>query len=185
MTTLPDRVVGNLKKVRLILLDVDGVLTDGRIGLLPGGEEIKFFSIYDGLAIRLAMKLGWEVGFLSGRTSEEVAARARELGIQIVVQGSRDKLKDLEKILKERDLQASEVAYMGDDLPDLPVLKRVGFSAAPDNAVEAVKNGVDYVTHEKGGNGAVREVVDLLLKTSGKWEEIIEELDRTGTVPSG
>jgi 3-deoxy-D-manno-octulosonate 8-phosphate phosphatase (KDO 8-P phosphatase) len=114
-----------------------------------------------------------------------VAARARELGIQIVVQGSRDKIKDFEKILEERNLQASEVAYMGDDLPDLPLLKRVGFSAAPGNAVEAVKNGVDYVTHEKGGNGAVREVVDLLLKTTGKWEEIIEELDGTGTVPSG
>ena len=185
MTTLPDKIVGKLKDIRLILLDVDGVLTDGRIGLLPGGEEIKFFSIYDGLAIRLAMKVGWEVGFLSGRTSEEVAARARELGIQIVVQGSRDKIKDLEKILEERNLEASEVAYMGDDLPDLPVLKRVGFSAAPDNAVEAVKNTVDYVTHEKGGNGAVREIVDLLLKTSGKWEEIIRELDRTGTVPSG
>ncbi len=185
MTPLPVEVVGDLQKIRLILLDVDGVLTDGRIGLLPGGEEIKFFSVYDGLAIRLAMKVGWEVGFLSGRTSEEVTARARELGIEIVVQGSGDKVKDFEKILKDKNLQASEVAYMGDDLPDLPVLKRVGFSAAPDNAVEAVKNEVDYVTHEKGGNGAVREVVDLLLKTSGKWEEIIRELDRTGTVPSG
>jgi len=185
MTTLPVQVVDNLQKIRLILLDVDGVLTDGRIGLLPGGEEIKFFSIYDGLAIRLAMKVGWEVGFLSGRTSEEVVARARELGIEIVVQGSRDKIEDFEKILKERNLQAAEVVYMGDDLPDLPLLKRVGFSAAPGNAVEAVKESVHYVTREKGGNGAVREVVDLLLKTSGKWEEIIEELDKTGTVPSG
>ncbi len=185
MTTLPVQVVDNLQRIRLILLDVDGVLTDGRIGLLPGGEEIKFFSIYDGLAIRLAMKVGWEVGFLSGRTSEEVAARARELGIEIVVQGSRDKIEDFEKILKERNLQAAEVVYMGDDLPDLPLLKRVGFSAAPGNAVEAVKESVHYVTREKGGSGAVREVVDLLLKTSGKWEEIIEELDRTGTVPSG
>ena len=185
MNTLPVQVVDHLQKIRLILLDVDGVLTDGRIGLLPGGEEIKFFSIYDGLAIRLAMKVGWEVGFLSGRTSEEVAARARELGIEIVVQGSRDKVEDFEKILKERNLQASEVAYMGDDLPDLPLLKRVGFSAAPCNAVESVKNGVHYVTREKGGNGAVRELVDLLLKTSGKWEGIIEELDKMGTVPSG
>jgi len=185
MTTLPVQVVDNLQRIRLILLDVDGVLTDGRIGLLPGGEEIKFFSIYDGLAIRLAMKVGWEVGFLSGRTSEEVAARARELGIEIVVQGSRDKIEDFEKILKERNLQAAEVVYMGDDLPDLPLLKRVGFSVAPDNAVEAVKESVHYVTREKGGNGAVREVVDLLLKNSGKWEEIIEELDKTGTVPSG
>jgi 3-deoxy-D-manno-octulosonate 8-phosphate phosphatase (KDO 8-P phosphatase) len=185
MTKLPGQVAASLQNIRLILLDVDGVLTDGRIGLLPDGEEIKFFSIYDGLAIRLAMKVGWEVGFLSGRTSEEVAARARELGIGIVIQGSRDKIKDFEKILEERNLEASEVAYMGDDLPDLPLLKRVGFSAAPGNAVEAVKEGVHYVTQEQGGRGAVREVVDLLLKTTGKWEKIMEELDRTGTVPSG
>ncbi len=185
MTQLPVQVVGNLQKLRLILLDVDGVLTDGRIGLLPGGEEIKFFSIYDGLAIRLAMKVGWEVGFLSGRASEEVAARARELGIEIVVQGSQDKMRDFEKILEERNLQASEVAYMGDDLPDLPLLKQVGFSAAPGNAVESVKYCVHYVTRARGGSGAVREVVDLLLRTTGKWEKIVEELDKTGTVPSG
>ena len=185
MTPLPVQVVGNLQKIRLILLDVDGVLTDGRIGLLPGGEEIKFFSVYDGLAIRLAMKVGWEVGFLSGRTSEEVSTRARELGIEIVVQGSRDKVGDFEKILKDRNLQASAVVYMGDDLPDLPLLKRVGFSAAPGNAVESVKRAVHYVTSEKGGGGAVREVVDLMLKTTGKWENIVEELDKTGTVPSG
>jgi len=105
MTSLPAQVEGNLQKIRLILLDVDGVLTDGRIGMLPGGEEIKFFSVYDGLAIRLAMKVGWEVGFLSGRTSEEVAVRARELGVEIVVQGSRDKVGDFEKILKDRNLE--------------------------------------------------------------------------------
>ncbi len=185
MTALPVQVVGNIQTLRLILLDVDGVLTDGRIGLFPGGEEIKFFSVHDGLAIRLAQKAGWEVGFLSGRTSEEVMVRARELGIEIVVQGSRDKVEDFEKILKARKLQASEVAYMGDDLPDLPLLKRVGFSVAPGNAVEAVKSAVHYVTREKGGYGAVRELVDLLLKNSGKWEGILEDLDRTGTVPSG
>jgi len=185
MTSLPAQVVGNLQKIRLILLDVDGVLTDGRIAMLPGGEEIKFFSVYDGLAIRLAMKVGWEVGFLSGRTSEEVAARARELGIKIVVQGSRDKVVDFEKILKDRNLKASEVAYMGDDLPDLPLLKRVGFSAAPGNAVESVKSAVHFVTREKGGSGAVREVVDLMLKTTGKWETIVEELDTTEPAPSG
>ncbi len=139
MTTLPVQVVGNLQKIRLILLDVDGVLTDGRLGLLPKGGEIKFFSVYDGLAIRLARKVGWEVGFLTGRTSEEVEARARELGVEILVQGSRDKVKDFEKILKERNLEASQVAYVGDDLPDIPLLKRVGFSAAPRNAAEAVK----------------------------------------------
>lgn len=185
MTTLPVQVVGNLQKIRLILLDVDGVLTDGRIGLLPDGGEIKFFSVYDGLAIRLAGKVGWEVGFLSGRTSKEVEARALDLGVELLVQGSRDKVKDFEKILKERNLEASQVAYVGDDLPDIPLLKRVGFSAAPRNAAEAVRYCVHYVTRERGGYGAVREVVDLLLKTTGKWEKVIEELDQTGIMIPG
>ena len=185
MTTLPVQVVGNLQKIRLILLDVDGVLTDGRIGLLPKGGEIKFFSVYDGLAIRLARKVGWEVGFLTGRTSEEVEARARELGVEILIQGSRDKVKDFEKILKERNLKASQVAYVGDDLTDIPLLKRVGFSAAPRNAAEPVKYYVHYVTRARGGYGAVREVVDLLLKNTGKWEEVIEALDKTGSMTPG
>lgn len=185
MTTLPAEVLGNVQKIRLLLLDVDGVLTDGRVGLLPKGEEIKFFSIYDGLAIRLAKRVGWEVGFLSGRDSEEVAARARELGVEIVIQGSRDKVKDFEGIVKERNLQASEVAYMGDDLPDIPLLQRVGFSAAPANAADAVKDRVHYVTRREGGHGAVREVVELLLKTSGKWEAILAELDEKGTLTAG
>ncbi|MEE8161756.1 MAG: hypothetical protein V3T61_08985, partial [Acidobacteriota bacterium] len=94
---LPSQVAGNLQNIRLILLDVDGVLTDGRVGLLPTGEEIKFFSIYDGLAIRLAQRVGWTVGFLSGRKSREVEVRAQELGVTLLVQGSKDKVKDFEK----------------------------------------------------------------------------------------
>ncbi|MDA2934875.1 HAD-IIIA family hydrolase [Acidobacteria bacterium AH-259-D05] len=185
MTTLPAGVLKNLPKIRLILLDVDGVLTDGRVGRLASGEEIKFFSVYDGLGIRLAQKAGWEVGFLSGRSSQEVEARARELGVEIVIQGSRDKVKDFEEILNERNLEASQVAYIGDDLPDIALLKRVGFSAAPGNAAEAVRDCVDYVTQQNGGHGAVREVVDLLLKVSGKWEEILVELYETGTMTAG
>ena len=175
MTTLPAELTDAVQKIRLILLDVDGVLTDGRLGMTAAGEEIKFFSIYDGLAIRVAQNAGWKVGFLSGRSSREVESRARELGVEIVVQGSRDKIKDLESILSKSHLEASQVAYMGDDLPDLPVLKRVGFSAAPDNAAEAVKETVDYVTQRKGGEGAVREVVDLLLKATGKWDEVLSQ----------
>ena len=173
MATLPVEV--RMKEIQLILLDVDGVLTDGRLGLTAAGEEIKFFSIYDGLAIRVAQNAGWKVGFLSGRSSQEVESRARELGVEIVVQGSRDKIKDLETILSETNLEVSQVAYIGDDLPDLPVLTRVGFSAAPDNAAEAVKETVDYVTQRKGGEGAVREVVDLLLKATGKWDEVLSQ----------
>jgi 3-deoxy-D-manno-octulosonate 8-phosphate phosphatase (KDO 8-P phosphatase) len=175
MTMLSVELTNAVQKIRLILLDVDGVLTDGRLGLTAAGEEIKFFSIYDGLGIRMAQKAGWQVGFLSGRSSQEVESRARELGVEIVVQGSRDKIKDLESILSQSNLKASQVAFIGDDLPDLPVLKRVGFSAAPDNAVEAVKQSVDYVTQRRGGEGAVREVVDLFLKTTGQWEETLSQ----------
>ncbi|MEE8349104.1 MAG: HAD-IIIA family hydrolase [Acidobacteriota bacterium] len=173
MTTLPAEFMEAAKEIRLILLDVDGVLTNGRLGRTAAGEEIKFFSVYDGLAIRLAQQAGWQVGFLSGRSSAEVEFRARELDVEIVVQGSRDKIKDLESILSENQLEASQVAYMGDDLPDLSVLKRVGFSAAPANAEEAVRASVDYVTQRRGGEGAVREVVDLLLKATGKWDDTL------------
>lgn len=175
MTTLPVEVTDRMKEIHLILLDVDGVLTDGRLGMTAAGEEIKFFSVYDGLGIRVAQNAGWKVGFLSGRRSKEVESRARELGVEIVVQGSRDKIKDLETILLENNLEAFQVAYIGDDLPDLPVLKRVGFSAAPHNAADVVKESVDYVTERRGGEGAVREVVDLLLKASGKWDEVLSQ----------
>jgi 3-deoxy-D-manno-octulosonate 8-phosphate phosphatase (KDO 8-P phosphatase) len=174
-TTLPAEVADRLKQIQLLLLDVDGVLTDGRLGRTAAGEEIKFFSVYDGLAIRMAQNAGLRVGFLSGRTSKEVESRARELGVEIVVQGSRDKAGDLETILAETSLEASQVAYIGDDLPDLSVLKRVGFSAAPGNAAEEVREGVDYVTERKGGEGAVREVVDLLLKAAGKWDDVLSQ----------
>ena len=173
---LPHQVSGNVQKIRFLLLDVDGVLTDGRVGLLPDGGEIKYFSIYDGLAIRLAQKAGIEVGFLSGRSSPAVLRRAEELGIGTVVLGSRDKLADFERILREGKLGAEEVAYVGDDLPDIPLLRRVGFAAAPCNAAEPVKYHVHYVTSTKGGDGAVREVIDLLLKSSGKWEQIMESM---------
>ncbi len=158
--------------IKLILLDVDGVLTDGRFGLLPTGEEIKFFSIYDGMAIRLAQKAGLEVAFLSGRSSQAVTVRARELGVEIVIQGSVNKVADFEKLLAEKELGPQEVAYVGDDLPDIPVLKAVGFSAAPANAADAVKYCVQYIARNEGGSGAVREVIHVLLKATGKWDDL-------------
>ncbi len=165
----------NLGRIRLLLLDVDGVMTDGRIILLPDGEELKVFSVYDGVAIRLAERAGLEVAFMSGRTSKAVRVRAAELGVQTVIQGSRDKLKDFEELLRQRQLDAKAVAFVGDDLPDLPVLRLVGFSAAPANAAGPVKYAVHHVTRARGGHGAVREVVDLILKNSGKWESVVEE----------
>jgi len=181
--SLPHQVTGNVERIKLIVLDVDGVLTDGRVGILPDGTEIKYFSIYDGLAIRLAQRAGIEVAFISGRTSKVVNFRADELGVETVIHGSQDKLNDLKKLLAKRELSLEEVAFVGDDLPDIPLLQNVGFSAAPENATEPVKYYVHYVTRATGGDGAVREVIDLLLKTSGKWDEIIDCIG-TSNAPS-
>jgi len=183
--TLPHQVAGSVQNIRFVLLDVDGVLTDGRVGLLPDGDEIKYFSIYDGLAVRMAQQVGIEVGFISGRRSREVVVRGEELGVETIIQGSTDKVKDVDRLLEQKNLKLEEIAYVGDDLPDIPLLKRVGFSAAPRNAAEPVKYCVHYVTRAKGGDGAVREVIDLLLKTSGKWDQIIENLEKSDAPMAG
>jgi 3-deoxy-D-manno-octulosonate 8-phosphate phosphatase (KDO 8-P phosphatase) len=162
-----------LRRIRFLMLDVDGVLTDGRVALLSDGREVKYFSIYDGLAIRLAIESGLNIGFLSGRESPQVEARAGELGVRFVVQGCSDKLKEFEKIQLLLGLAPHQFAYMGDDLPDLALLRSVGFAIAPSNAVPAVKECAHYVTEVRGGEGAVREVVELLLEASGKWPDIL------------
>ncbi len=170
----PDR-ENRLKRIRLLLTDVDGVLTDGRVAKLPDGDELKFFSIYDGLGIRLAQKCGIEIGFVSGRRSRQVAARAAELEVKLVVQGVTDKVQAFESICRDRGITAEEIGYIGDDLPDIRLLTKVGFSAAPANAVAAVKEAVDYVTSTKGGKGALREVVELILIAQGKWDQVLIE----------
>jgi len=153
-----------IKLIRYFLLDVDGVLTDGKIYLDDQGKEMKVFNIYDGLGISLLRQNGIEVGLLSGRSSSAVQFRSKELGIKDVYQGVSDKLKKYEEILLQKNLHDSEVAFIGDDLIDLPLLKRVGFSVAVANAVSEVKSHVHLVTQKRGGEGAVREVADLVLK---------------------
>ncbi len=151
------------KRVRYLLLDVDGVMTDGILYFDESGREIKGFSIYDGHGIRLLQRAQIGVGIISGRSSAVVAWRAKELGIEDVHQGSRDKLAAYEMIRAKHHLQDETVAFIGDDLIDLPLLRRVGFSIAVASAVDAVKREVDWVTKKKGGEGAVREVIDLIL----------------------
>jgi 3-deoxy-D-manno-octulosonate 8-phosphate phosphatase (KDO 8-P phosphatase) len=175
-TDYEDRV----KDIRLLLTDVDGVLTDGRVARLPGGDELKFFSIYDGLGIRLAQRAGLEVGFISGRKSRQVASRAAELGVKLVLQGVGDKGRVLEDICRDRGLAAEEIGYVGDDLPDIRLLPKVGFSAAPANAVREVRDCADYVTMAKGGEGVLREVIELILRAQGKWDQVLKELTADG-----
>jgi 3-deoxy-D-manno-octulosonate 8-phosphate phosphatase (KDO 8-P phosphatase) len=161
-----------LRRIRLLLLDVDGVLTDGRIIYDARGIETKAFDVKDGHGLKLLQRSGIQVGIITGRSSDVVNVRARELGIDIVYQGAKDKLLPFEEILQNLQLAADEVAYMGDDLPDLPVLRRVGWAAAPADAVGEIKPYVHYVTSRPGGRGAVREVCDLLLQEGGHWSAL-------------
>ena len=150
-------------RIRYLLLDVDGVLTNGTVFLSESGEETLGFSIYDGMGIDLFKKAGFYVGFLSGRTSMSTVRRAVTLGVEDCYLGISDKIKTYSEILIKHGLKDEEVAYMGDDLIDLAVLKRVGLSVSVPNAVDGVKKEVDWVTERRGGEGAVRELIDAIL----------------------
>jgi len=156
-----------LKKIRLLILDVDGVMTDGRIIFDSNGVESKFFNVKDGHGIKMLQRAGIEVAIISGRQSEVVTIRAAELGIERVFQKATDKRAPYEQILADTGLSDREIAFLGDDLIDIPVLRRVGFAAAPADAVAEVIPFVHYVTQKAGGWGAVRELADLLLKAQG------------------
>jgi 3-deoxy-D-manno-octulosonate 8-phosphate phosphatase (KDO 8-P phosphatase) len=165
--------IARAKKIRVLLMDVDGVLTDGRIWLLSRRDgtasEIKGFSAYDGAGLKLARAAGLRTGIITGRESTAVTQRARECEIEFVYQHRATKVGALEEILQATGASASEVAYVGDDLPDLPVLQRVGLAVAVANAAPEVKRAAHFVTSRSGGEGAVREVIELIVKAQGKW----------------
>lgn len=151
------------RQIKLLILDVDGVLTDGRIYLNEKGEESRAFHVHDGLGIKRLMKAGIQVAIISSRNSPLVKYRMQELGVQLVYQGQKDKLATYEQMLSELGLTDEVVAYMGDDLPDLPVMARVGLPIAVANAVAAVKKQAFWHSTHSGGEGAVREVCDIIL----------------------
>jgi 3-deoxy-D-manno-octulosonate 8-phosphate phosphatase (KDO 8-P phosphatase) len=162
-------------RVRLLLLDVDGVLTDGKVWVHADGSESKRFDIKDGAAIVWAQRLGLRVGWMSARPSVVTERRAAELQVRLVIQSPQPKIKAYEQILRRQRIEdEAQVAYMGDDLLDLPVLARVGLSFAPADAAEAVRARVHCVTRARGGEGAVREAVELLLKAQGHWDEFVD-----------
>jgi 3-deoxy-D-manno-octulosonate 8-phosphate phosphatase (KDO 8-P phosphatase) len=152
------------RRVRLALFDVDGVLTDGRLYYGPGGEAMKVFHILDGHGLKMLAQSGVATGLLSGRASEAAAARARELGMAHVILGAQDKLARFEALLAQLGLKAGQCAFMGDDLPDLPVLGRCGFAVAVANAVPEVRASAHLVTDAAGGNGAVREFCEFVMR---------------------
>lgn len=171
MKGLPDDEA--LAAIRLLLTDVDGVLTDGRIHFDGEGREIKTFHVHDGAGLVYWQRAGGLSGFLSGRDSLVVRQRAEELGVHEIHLGSMHKLAIFESILARRELSPREVAFVGDDLADLPVLDAVGLAVSvPDGRPEVLER-VHYVTRVPGGGGAVREVVELLLRAQGKWDEVL------------
>jgi 3-deoxy-D-manno-octulosonate 8-phosphate phosphatase (KDO 8-P phosphatase) len=162
-------------KIRLVLLDVDGVLTDGRITYAGGGEEIKSFDVKDGQGIKLLQEAGIGVGILSSRKSLAVTRRARELGIRTVCQGAKDKGAELRALARREKVSASEIAFLGDDFPDLQVFRRVGLAAAPADGAAEARRAAHFVTRAPGGRGAVREAAEAILKAQGKWAEIVKK----------
>jgi 3-deoxy-D-manno-octulosonate 8-phosphate phosphatase (KDO 8-P phosphatase) len=164
----------NLADIKLLVLDVDGVLTDGTLIINGDGSESKFFNSLDGHGILMWRRAGLKIAFLSGRQSEPVRYRAEQLEVDYCIQDSHDKLPALEKLLEQLGLSAKQVAYIGDDLPDVPTIRYVGFGVAVANAVDEVKQYADFVTKRPGGSGAVREVIEHILKNTSKWQELTE-----------
>lgn len=162
-----------INKIKVLAMDVDGVLTDGRIILDDEGQEIKNFDVLDGFGLVLWKQAQGLTAIITARAAPTVSHRAKDLKIDKVYQNAYPKLKSYQKMLKEMKVSDEEVCFIGDDLPDLPVLRRVGLAVAVSNAVFEVKSVADYITVKNGGQGAVREVVELILKIQGKWQRLI------------
>jgi len=171
---MADKSKANLAEIQLLVVDVDGVLTDGSLIFNADGSESKTFHALDGQGIRLWRRAGLKVAFLSGRASEPTGHRAAWLGVDYCLQDCHNKLPVLEQLLEQSALSPDKVAYIGDDLPDLPAMKYVGFGVAVANAVDEVKQSADFITTRAGGSGAVREVIEYILKSSGKWQQLME-----------
>jgi len=162
-----------LSKIKLLIVDCDGVLTDGRIVLLSETEETKFFDVKDGHGIRLAGRAGLKTAIISGRASFAVRARARDLGITYLYEGAWVKTGPYEEVLAAEGIGDDSVCYVGDDVTDIPLMRRAGLAVAVADAVEEAKQHAHYVTERPGGRGAVREVIELILKSQGKWEGVM------------
>jgi 3-deoxy-D-manno-octulosonate 8-phosphate phosphatase (KDO 8-P phosphatase) len=166
--------INKLKRTKLLLLDVDGVLTDGCIIYNDNSAETKIFNVKDGLGIKLLMEAGIQVGIVTGRTSKALYHRCTNLGISLIFDGVHEKTSVLELISEQTGLLAEEIAFVGDDLLDLPLLRRVGVSIAVADAHKTVIENVDMTTSAKGGAGAVREICEAILKAQGFWNKIVE-----------
>jgi 3-deoxy-D-manno-octulosonate 8-phosphate phosphatase (KDO 8-P phosphatase) len=170
-------------RVKCLLLDVDGVLTDGKVYLGAGGDEVKVFDLRDGSGIKLAQMAGLKVGFISGRPSAATARRAKELAVDWLIQGAREKGRTVTELGQKTGFSLEQICFVGDDILDLPALKIVGFPVTVADAALDAKGAARYVTHANGGNGAVREVVELIVRTQGLWQNAIEAYWKQSSSP--
>jgi 3-deoxy-D-manno-octulosonate 8-phosphate phosphatase (KDO 8-P phosphatase) len=173
MPLAADDILERARRIKLLLLDVDGVLTDGRVGVHSDGSESKSFFIRDGIALVWAQRSGIKVGLLSARNSATTPHRAAQLGITLVYHGVTSKLATYQQILRDHDLRDDQVAYMGDDVVDVAVLMRVGLATAPKDCVEEVRTRAHWVSEARAGEGAVRELTELILRAQNLWEDIV------------
>jgi 3-deoxy-D-manno-octulosonate 8-phosphate phosphatase (KDO 8-P phosphatase) len=176
----PEPLAAKAARIKLLLFDVDGVMTDGAVVMHGDGTESKRFHIRDGIAMVWAQRTGLTVGLLSARHSASTSQRAAQLGITLVHQGVTSKIDTYDQIVGDMVLTDDEVAYMGDDIVDLAVLGRVGLAAAPADAVPEVRARVDFVSAFPGGGGAVREIIEIVLRTQGLWNSIVAQYEAEG-----
>jgi len=174
---LDGKMIERIKPILLLILDVDGVMTDGKIIMDDTGRETKHFNVKDGHGIKMLIRYGVDVAIITGRQSGVIEHRARDLGITEVYQNILNKVEIFNDILKKKHLSCEQVAYIGDDIVDIPLLRRVGFSVAVADAVPEVKASANYVTKKTGGDGAVREICDLILQCQDKWVGVIQKYE--------
>lgn len=169
------KLISKLKQIKLLLMDSDGVLTDGGIYLSGSGEEMNRFDVKDGHGLVMLKRAGIRLGVMSGRGSEALKRRAEYLGFDFVILDALDKQKAFNNFTHDAGISNERIAFIGDDIVDLPVLRRVGFSIAVQDSSPELISEVDYVTHAYGGNGAIREVAEIILKAQGVWEDITKK----------
>ena len=173
--------MGNAGTVKLIAFDVDGTLTDGTLIIGPEGEAVKLFHARDGLGLSLAHRMGYVTGFITGRKSQIVENRGKELQVDFILMGVSNKVEAMEHILADHGLSWKDAAYMGDDLNDLPLLKKVGFSGSPADGAPEARKASDFVSTLPGGKGAAREFIETILKSQHRWKEAVHSYrDKTG-----
>jgi 3-deoxy-D-manno-octulosonate 8-phosphate phosphatase (KDO 8-P phosphatase) len=171
----PASIERRASRIKLLLMDCDGVLTDGRLWLTGDDDEQKSFNTHDGLGLSLWHRAGLRSGIITGRSSRVLARRARELGVEFLCQGNPDKTAAFEQLLQEAGVEENEVAFVGDDLPDIPIMNRAELAVAVADAVEEVRSVAHYITRAAGGRGAVREVIEIILKSQGRWRDLVDD----------